>query len=136
LQVEVVMNTFSHAGFVSKALPGRLFRTRSQNVASQANWAIMSRVGWIATTGLVAFLLWQIAAVGPLWPPAISGLLLVLVGILAGLRIGADSAAAYTRDVHRLNKLLADQNRDLQDANAILLKQVSSEVPASWVSTS
>ncbi len=96
----------------------------------------MSRVGWIATTGLVAFLLWQIAAVGPLWPPAISGLLLVLVGILAGLRIGADSAAAYTRDVHRLNKLLADQNRDLQDANAILLKQVSSEVPASWVSTS
>jgi hypothetical protein len=30
---------------------------------------------------------------------------------------------------------LAEQNRELQDANAILLKQVSSEAPASWVST-
>ena len=130
------MNTFSHAGFVSRALPGRRFRSKSQNVASQANWAIMSRIGWIATTGLIAFLLWQIAVVQPLWPPAVSGLLLtVVLSVLAGLRIGADSAAAYTTDVHRLNKLLADQNRELQDANAILLKQVSSEAPASWITT-
>jgi hypothetical protein len=95
----------------------------------------MSRIGWIATIGLVGFLLWQIAVAEPLWPAAISGLLLAVIGVLAGLRIGADSAAAYMADVHRLNKLLAEQNRELQDANAILLKQVSSEAPASWVST-
>ena len=95
----------------------------------------MSRIGWNATTGLVAFLLWQIASAEPLWTPAVSGLLLVVIGVLAGLRIGADSAAAYTKDVHRLNKLLADQNRELQDANAILLKQISSEEPASWITT-
>ena len=95
----------------------------------------MSRIGWVATTGLVAFLLWQIASAEPLWTPAVSGLLLVVIGVLAGLRIGADSAAAYTTDVHRLNKLLADQNRELQDANAILLKQVSSEATTSWISS-
>jgi hypothetical protein len=95
----------------------------------------MSRIGWIATTGLLAFLLWQLISAAPLWPPAVSGLLLIVVSVLAGLRIGADSAAAYTTDVHRLNKLLADQNRELQDANAILLKQVSSEAPASWIAS-
>jgi hypothetical protein len=95
----------------------------------------MNRIGWIATMSLMAFLLWQLASTAPLWPPTASGLLLIVVSLLAGLRIGADSAAAYTTDVHRLNKLLADQNRELQDANAILLKQVSSNAPASWITT-
>jgi hypothetical protein len=95
----------------------------------------MGRIGWIATTLLLAFLLWQVAAVQPLWPPAVSGLLLILVSGLAGLRIGADSLAAYTNDVHRRNKLLADQNRELQDANAILLEQVTSESITSGVGT-
>ena len=67
-------------------LPGRRFSSQSQNVASHANWVVMSRIGWIATTGLVAFLLWQIAMAQPLWPPAVSGLLLTVIGILAGLR--------------------------------------------------
>ena len=127
------MNTFSHARFVTRGLPRHRLRLKSENVMTPTNWAIMSRIGWIATAGLIAFLLWQTAAAVPLWSPAVSGLLLVVIGILVGLRIGADSLAAYNTDVHRLNKRLADQNRELQDANAILLKQVSSEVPASWI---
>lgn len=120
------MTTFSRAGLASRALPRRRFNSRPQSVASYAKWACMSRIGWIATTVLLAFLLWQVAAVQPLWSPAVSGLLLISVSVLAGLRIGADSLAAYTNDVHRRNKLLADQNRELQDSNATLLKQVRS----------
>jgi hypothetical protein len=127
LNVEVVMNTFSHAGFVSRSRLGRQFRIPSQDVATDSNWTIMSLIGWIATTGMLAFLLWQLTVAAPLWPPALSGLLLIVIGVLAGLRIGADSAAAYMRDVQRLNKILAEQNRELQEANAILLKQLSSE---------
>jgi hypothetical protein len=129
------MSAFSHAEFVSRSFPQRLFRSKSQTVASRANWSNMSRIGWIASTGLLAFLLWQVAAAQPLWPHAVSGLLLFVIGVLAGLHIGASSAAAYTNDVQRLNKLLADQNRELQDANAILLKQVASESPASRVAS-
>jgi hypothetical protein len=96
----------------------------------------MSRIGWISTIGLLAFLLWQIAAAQPLWPPAVSGLLLVIISVLVGLRVSADSAAGYMKDVHRLNKVLAEQNAELQDANAILLKQVSaSESQASLVAS-
>jgi hypothetical protein len=127
LHLEVVMNTFSHAGFVSRRIPDRCLRIKSQDVAAHPTWTIMSRIGWIVTIGLLAFLLWQLTIAQPLWPPAISGLLLVIVGVLAGLRMGADSATAYTNDVHRLNKVLAEQNSELQEANAILLKQVSSE---------
>jgi hypothetical protein len=86
----------------------------------------MIRLGWIATTGLLVFLIWQLAISEPLLPPTISGLFLIVVSVLAGLRIGADSAAEYMSDVHRLNKLLAEQNNELQEANAILLKQLGS----------
>ena len=103
------------------------FRLKMTNCRNpRANWANISRIGWIATTVLLAFLLWQVAANQPLWPPVVSALLLIVIGVLAGLRVGADSLAAYTNDVHRRNKLLADQNRELQDANATLLKQVTS----------
>lgn len=87
----------------------------------------MSKVlGWILTTTILVLLIWQTTvAADPLLPRAISGLLLVIISVLAGLRIGADSAAAYTKDLQRHNKVLADQNQELQGANAMLLRQVS-----------
>jgi hypothetical protein len=63
-------------------------------------------------------------------------LLLVIICVVAGLRIGADSAAAYIDDVHRINKTLADQNCELQIANADLLDQLSSEISASAATSS
>jgi hypothetical protein len=86
---------------------------------------------WITTTAVLAFLLWQAAMAEPFLPRAVSGVLLVVISILAGLRISADSANAYMQDLERVNKMLADQNRELEDANAMLLRQVSLESRAS-----
>ena len=83
--------------------------------------------GWTATVAALGLLVWQASTTDPLWPRLVSDLLLVTISVLAGLRIGADSAAAYTTDLHRLNKVLADQNDELEEANAICLKQVASE---------
>jgi hypothetical protein len=88
---------------------------------------MLKLVGWMATIAILAVLLWQISATEPLWPRAASGLLLVVISVLAGLRIGADSAGAYIQDVHRRNKVLAEQNCQLQDANLMLLRQLPSE---------
>ena len=55
------------------------------------------------------------------------GALLGLVGAAVGLHIGSESAAKYTKDLQRLNKVLSDQNRELESANATLLKQLSAD---------
>jgi hypothetical protein len=87
-------------------------------------------VGWIATIAALTFLVWQTVDEDPLWPTPISAVALVLVSILTGMRIGADSAAAYIRDVQRTNHALADQNHELRQANEILLKEVASQSTA------
>ena len=84
--------------------------------------------GWIATVIAMMFLFWQTIVEIPIWPRPLSALLLLLLGVLAGIRIGADSAAAYIKDLQRTNKVVVDQNRELQQANAMLLKEVSSEL--------
>jgi hypothetical protein len=88
-------------------------------------------VGWATASALMAWLLWQTTASEPLLPHVASGLLLLVVGVLAGLRIAADSAAAYIRDLQRLNKLLADQQRELEEANWRLLQRAASHTAAS-----
>jgi hypothetical protein len=86
--------------------------------------------GWAAAVALAALLLWQATAPEPLLPHGASALLLLLIGVLAGLRISTDSAAAYIKDLQRLNKLMADQQRDLEEANWMLLKRANSETAA------
>ena len=132
---EVAMSTVLCRGFASRSGSERQLSLKLAEHAAHGDWAIMSRIGWIATTGLVALLLWQTAAAEPLWPSAVSGLLLIVIGVLAGLRLGADSAASYMKDVQRLNKVLDEQNAELQESNAILLKQISSDTPSSWVAS-
>lgn len=80
-------------------------------------------VRWIVTAIVLGLLLWQIASSHPFIPPFMSGLLLLFVGLLTGMRLAADSASPYIQDMHRLNKTLADQNRELDEANYRLLKQ-------------
>lgn len=87
-------------------------------------------LGWMATILVVCVLIWQTTVDVPLLPKSVSGVLLVAISGLAGLRIGANSAATYIRDVHRLNKVLAEQQRDLEGLNASLLKQLNAEVEA------
>lgn len=88
-------------------------------------------VAWTTAIAIVAWLLWQTTVSQPLLPRWASGGLLLVVGVLAGLRIAADSAADYIRDLQRLNKLMADQQLELEEANWQLLQRASSESPPS-----
>jgi len=114
------MSSHFYVGTLAGTLPKWRFRRQA---AANKDWKMLKLVGWLATAATLAFLIWQTAATDPLWPRTVSGLLLVVISILAGLRIGTDSAAAYTKDLQRLNKVLAEQNRNLEDANAILLRK-------------
>ncbi len=109
-----------------------LLRHRPSSLASRPaacdeDWAMLKLLSWTATIAVLAFLIWQTAAAAPIWPPAVSAFLLVVVSVLAGLRLGADSASTYTKDLQRLNNVLVQQNRELTEANATLLKRNSSE---------
>lgn len=127
---EVPMKTIAFPGNLIERIGHCRPALKPRPLAADENWAMFKLIGWVATIAVLAFLMWQALAAQPLWPPTISVLLLVAVSVLAGLRLGADSAAAYTRDLHRLNKVLVDQNRELEQANAALLEQLSVEVTA------
>lgn len=105
--------------------------TKVRSAAFDKDWPMFKRVGWAAVIAAIAFLIWQTTAAEPLWPHAISAVLLVIIGSMAGLRLGTESAEAYTRDLQRLNKVLDEQNRELAKANAILLKELTSEMQPS-----
>jgi hypothetical protein len=98
---------------------------------SEKGWPMLRLVGWTTTAALVAIAFWQTTAEHPLLPRLVCGAALALVSGLAGLRIGADSAARYTKDLIRLNKTICELNRELEEANAMLLNQVSSHADLS-----
>jgi hypothetical protein len=116
------MKTVSFPGHWSDALPsGRSLLKWRQSIAEKR--AVMSRfAGWIAIVAVVTLLIWQTAATEYLWPRVICCVLLAIFCTLFGIRLGTNSTAAYMKDVHRLNKVLADQNEQLQDANTTLLR--------------
>jgi hypothetical protein len=59
-----------------------------------------------------------------------------MVGVIAGLRIATRSTSSYIADLQRVNKVLCDQQHELEEANAILLKQISAESPVESASPS
>jgi hypothetical protein len=89
--------------------------------------SLLKLLGWTATILVLWLLVWQTAVDEPLWPRTLSGLLMVLISGMAGLRMGSDGSAAYIQDLQRTNKVLADQQRELEEMNANLLRQVSAE---------
>jgi hypothetical protein len=93
---------------------------------SEKGWPMLRHVGWATTAAAVAIMFWQTTAEQPMLPRLVWCSALALVSGLAGLRIGADSAARYTKDLVRLNKTICDQNRDLEEMNAMLLNEVNS----------
>ena len=88
---------------------------------------MIKRVGWATS---IAFLFWQTIAAEPLLPPLVSALLLLLVGVLMGLRIAADASAEYIADLQRLNKVLSEQQQGLEEANLLLLKRANAAAAA------
>lgn len=88
---------------------------------------MLKTAAWTTTFALVAVLIWQAASAEPLLPRVLTASLLSVVGFLAGLRLGADSAAAYIRDLQRLNKVMSEQQQELEELNSMLLKQARLE---------
>jgi hypothetical protein len=91
---------------------------------------MMRLVGWIVTLILLMFLVWQTAVENALWFRAFTAILLLILSLLAGIRIGADSAAAYIKDLQRINKAVIEQNSQLQQANETLLKELAADLTA------
>jgi hypothetical protein len=121
------MRTFSYPKPLFHGLSEYLRRTKIGEADLSMVWTLLRLAGWLATIAFIAVLILQVISDVPLWRQAIAGLLLVAVGLLAGLRLGTHSASAYIKDVQRLNKVLANQNKDLEAANAILLREISAQ---------
>jgi hypothetical protein len=111
-------------------LPIRELRAKSRPTATYEAWPMLKLAGWIATAFVAGCVFWQLGAAEPLLPRIASGLILAVVSLLAGLRIGTDSCHSYIKDLQRNNKVLAEQQRDLEEMNEMLLKQINSASPA------
>lgn len=82
---------------------------------------------WSLMLGLVLWALWELQATKPVILPGIFGVLLLVLGLLGGLRIATTSATRFVKDLTRLNHYLAEQNRDLADMNHLLVKKALQE---------
>jgi|GEM_PF-4363439 len=78
---------------------------------------MLKYVGWIFVGSFAAYGLWELGSSTPNLSPIAWGLILLGLGLLAGLRLGSDSATQFVRDLLRLNKFLADQNEELTELN-------------------
>jgi hypothetical protein len=67
---------------------------------------------------------WQLLTSAPFVPPILAGGWLLLVGLVAGLRIGTLSVVRLIDDMVRLNQTVGEQNRDLCELNLQLLRQI------------
>jgi hypothetical protein len=121
------MSSFSIPKPIFQSVSSRRIFAVPPNVATTVGPAMIKVIGWSATILIVLTLVWQLAIDAPLLPKLFSAVLLAAVSGLAGISIGAGGAAAYIRDVQRLNKVLAEQHHDLEELNAMMLKQINAE---------
>jgi hypothetical protein len=78
-------------------------------------------IGAVVVVVLLGAGLWALHA-QPTIPPMLVGLLLFVLGGVAGLRAGSDSGTHLMSDMLRLNKILAEENLALVEQNQMLLK--------------
>lgn len=86
---------------------------------------------WISGLVMVIVGLWELEQAGPHLSRLVTGLLLVGISSLAGLRIGYDSANTLVQDTIRLNKVIMEQNQELIELNIRYMKLRSSDPPVS-----
>ena len=84
-------------------------------------------------TGLAVVIvgLSELGQAEPHVPRLVTGLLLVGIGGLAGLRRGSDSANTLVQDTIRLNKVVMEQNQELIELNMRYMKLEFSDPPVS-----
>lgn len=79
---------------------------------------------WLILAVPAAWAVWQLQVPHPIVAPALLGLLLLALGLLAGVRLGFNGLERYLQEVTRLNRHLADQNNELAERNLCLLKEI------------
>jgi len=87
-------------------------------------WKLLA---WI--TGLLTVIagLWELARAESHLPGLATGVVMVGISGLAGLRIGTDSAKTLLQDTIRLNKIIMEQNQQLIDLNTRYMKLALSD---------
>jgi MYXO-CTERM domain-containing protein len=83
---------------------------------------------WLVFAALAVAGFAELLRDSPFLPPYIVGLGLLLLGVLAGLRRGADASSRLVRDLSRTNSCLAEQNDQLSDLNFELLSRMNETV--------
>lgn len=119
------MNSYTYPEPLFRTFPARRIPVVSRQAAPTESRSMFKVVGWGLTIVAVGFLTWQLISSTPMLPSVVSAVLLVFVSVVAGMRVGVQGATAYIHDVHRLNKVLADQQHELEELNANLLQQLS-----------
>ena len=89
-------------------------------------WKLLAWIAWLV---IVIGGLWELGQAEPHLPRLVTGLLLVGIGVVAGLRIGSDSANALIQDTIRVNKVVMEQNQELIELNMQHMKSEFSEPP-------
>src|SRR3954467_2418254 len=98
------MQTSTHSGVTLRVLT-ELSRAKRGFGAWGEDWPMLKLIGWAATISLIAGLIWYVSNDISVLARSVAGIALVTVGLLGGLHISSHSAAAYIRDVQRLNKV-------------------------------
>lgn len=70
---------------------------------------------------------WQLSVDQPWIPPLVCGVLLLVTGLISGLRISADSVHGYMSELQRKNRYLAELCTDLAQHNLTFLHCLLSE---------
>ncbi len=124
------MSSFSIPKPLFQTTPVRRIPAAPHEAVATEGLAMIKVLGWVTTIMVVCLLAWQISVEAPLLPKLLSAVCLAAISGVVGLRFGAMGAAAYIRDVQRLNKVLAEQHHELEELNALLLKQLNADVEA------
>lgn len=97
---------------------------KSPTGAEELDCGMRPRLVLIVLVPAAIGVLWQSQGSPPMMGPFASGLLLLILGGLLGLRLATDSATRFVGDLARLNAYLAEKNRDLAALNHRLLKEL------------
>lgn len=90
-------------------------------------WFMRSFLIWLALLVAAAWSVSELTAAEPVLSRPLLGLGVFVLGVLGGLRLGTLSATRFVNDLLRLNRYLADQNRELAESNHMLLKEAAAK---------
>jgi hypothetical protein len=86
--------------------------------------SILAALLWLGLVAAgLALLVWPQLPV----PPVVIGAGLLILGLMAGLRAGAEASRRLLQDVIHMNRLLSEQSRDLAELNQSYLKEIAAD---------